>query len=288
MHAHLAYVILNEAHRFAGEELRLLDCGCGEGRFLELATEHLGERLGLEVSPWGFDVHDDLIQFEGFMARTVDRLRSVSPDIPWDERLTLISQTERSWPYKDDFFDVIVSNQVCEHVEDLDQFLGEVSRTLRPGGIAVHVFPLRDYVIEGHTGVPFAHRVQSHDALVRYLRSFGGGKGIARFAPARRDRSLTLDEYAESRADLIYFHTWYRTLPQVALAAKRAGLRMSYRYTPELYGLKLGYLLKRDLSWIYGRKRNAIVERILYAVAKRISSVTMFFEKTSTYDPERI
>jgi len=116
LHAHLAHILLNEAERFDAEPVRLLDCGCGDGRFLELAMTHLAPRLGREVSPWGFDVHDDQIQFEGFMGKTVDRLRSAVPGVPWDERLTLISQTERTWPYKDDSFDVIVSNQVCEHI----------------------------------------------------------------------------------------------------------------------------------------------------------------------------
>jgi len=150
------------------------------------------------------------------------------------------------------------------------------------------VFPLKDYVIEGHTGVPFAHRIASHDALVSYLRSFGGGSGIERFGPRRRNPSLSRDEYAESRADMITFHTWYRRLPEVALAAKRAKLRMSYRYTPELYALKLGYVLGRDFSSMYGRTRNPVLERVLFSIAKRISSVTIFLENTSTYDPERL
>lgn len=38
------------------------------------------------------------------------------------------------WPYKDDFFDCIISNQVVEHLTDLDHFFSESSRVLKPGG----------------------------------------------------------------------------------------------------------------------------------------------------------
>ena len=288
LHAHLADIMLAEADRFGDGPVQLLDCGCGDGRLLELALSHVAPRLEREISPWGFDVDDEQIQFEGFMARTADRLRSVHPDVPWDDRLSLISSSERIWPYADETFDLIVSNQVCEHVEDLDLFFSEVGRTLRTGGISVHVFPLRDYVVEGHTGVPFADWITSHDSLVSYLRAFGGGSGIERLGPRRRNPTLSRDEHAEVRADLIVFHTWYRRLPEVACAAKRAGLRISYRYTPELYALKLGYVLDRDFSSVYRRTRNPIVERLLFSVAKRISSVTIFLEKLSTYDPESL
>ncbi|MGI6443876.1 MAG: class I SAM-dependent methyltransferase [Candidatus Dojkabacteria bacterium] len=39
--------------------------------------------------------------------------------------------------YQDNFFDVIVSNQVIEHLNNTDQYLCEVYRILKPGGYAV-------------------------------------------------------------------------------------------------------------------------------------------------------
>jgi SAM-dependent methyltransferase len=40
-------------------------------------------------------------------------------------------------PYSDASFDVVVSNQVIEHLTDTDSFVHELHRVLRPGGIAV-------------------------------------------------------------------------------------------------------------------------------------------------------
>ena len=40
-------------------------------------------------------------------------------------------------PYEDGEFDVVVSNQVIEHLVDTDVFVSEVRRILRPGGVAI-------------------------------------------------------------------------------------------------------------------------------------------------------
>lgn len=44
-------------------------------------------------------------------------------------------------PFADGSFDVVFSSNVLEHVPDIDAMLGEVSRVLAPGGIALHVLP---------------------------------------------------------------------------------------------------------------------------------------------------
>jgi SAM-dependent methyltransferase len=284
MHAHLGQVLINEAHRL-GNPIRLLDCGCGDGRFLEFASTHLAQRLDVELSPWGFDVHDYKIQTADFFTRAADRLDNACPTIDWENRLTLLGQNE-SWPYEDASFDAIVSNQVGEHLFDIDGFFSEISRTLRPGGISVHIFPLKNYLLEGHTGAPFAHRVLSHDALIAYFRVFGR-LGLARLGPLHRTSTLNLEDYAVSRADYVRFHTCYRTFSELACAAQQARLRISYRYTPELYALKVGYLIGRDAARLYSRSRNSLIERVLFSVLKRVSSVTIFLEKADDYDPER-
>lgn len=40
-------------------------------------------------------------------------------------------------PFEDESFDVVVSNQVIEHLSDTDRFVSELRRVLRPGGLAV-------------------------------------------------------------------------------------------------------------------------------------------------------
>lgn len=40
-------------------------------------------------------------------------------------------------PFEDGAFDLVVSNQVLEHLVDTDLFVSEIRRLLRPGGVAV-------------------------------------------------------------------------------------------------------------------------------------------------------
>jgi SAM-dependent methyltransferase len=44
-------------------------------------------------------------------------------------------------PFPDGSFDWVFSSNVLEHVPELDAFLGEICRVLRPGGRAIHVLP---------------------------------------------------------------------------------------------------------------------------------------------------
>ena len=53
-------------------------------------------------------------------------------------------------PYPADTFDVILSNEVIEHVQDDGQALAEIARVLKPGGRLVLFCPNRWYPVETH------------------------------------------------------------------------------------------------------------------------------------------
>lgn len=44
---------------------------------------------------------------------------------------------ENKWPFNKNYFDVVVSNQVIEHMVSLDNFISEIFRILKPGGYCV-------------------------------------------------------------------------------------------------------------------------------------------------------
>jgi SAM-dependent methyltransferase len=93
----------------------LLDVGCDDGvRTLQLAEATGISRLhGIELVP---------------EAAEQARARGIE-----------VSQAnlDDRWPYDDGTFDVVVSNQVIEHVSDTDRFVAESFRVLRPGGYTV-------------------------------------------------------------------------------------------------------------------------------------------------------
>lgn len=92
-----------------------VDLGCGTGEFTVRLQRSLGCR---EIT--GVDVWD-----EGLSASRKRGIRTVKSNL--DERL----------PFRSESFDVVLSNQVIEHLWFQTAFLEEILRILRPGGYAV-------------------------------------------------------------------------------------------------------------------------------------------------------
>src|SRR5437660_586807 len=126
-HQHLLSVLVTEADRFPnGSVVRILDAGCGDGVLMNYLMRNLRElNLPVVFELYGFDVHDHGVQPEGYLLETVKNLSRQCPDVPWEERISSISESD-PWPYRDRFFDVILSNQVVEHVHNHDAFFSEI------------------------------------------------------------------------------------------------------------------------------------------------------------------
>ena len=105
------------------EKPKLLDIGAGFGRtFLYLQGQ-------------GIDAHFDLLGMDIDPHRKDD----VFADKPW-----LIEQGDAEGPlkYADDSFDVIVCEQLLEHLHQPELLLKEIRRILRPGGLFVCGVPI--------------------------------------------------------------------------------------------------------------------------------------------------
>lgn len=55
--------------------------------------------------------------------------------------IVLLGDLESPFPFKSDVFDLVVINQVIEHIRDLDLFVSEVSRCMRKGGNLIMATP---------------------------------------------------------------------------------------------------------------------------------------------------
>ena len=98
----------------------VLDAGCGDGWYSALM-----QKSGARV--YGADYSGKAISFA----------KIILPEVTFSEGSLL------SLPYEDNFFDVVLSFQVLEHIEptDLAQAISEVDRVLKPGGIFIPSVP---------------------------------------------------------------------------------------------------------------------------------------------------
>ena len=113
--------------RAAGERIRghILENGCGVGMYVEHLSPFGGEVIGLEYD------------FE-----RASEAHANSPEI--------INAAGEALPLPSETFDLILSHEVLEHVQDDRLAVREMVRTLKPGGRIALFVPNRGYPFETH------------------------------------------------------------------------------------------------------------------------------------------
>ncbi len=113
--------------RAAGERIRgrLLENGCGVGMYVEHLSKLGGRVFGLEYD--------------------FDRVREAAAHSPY-----IFNAAGESLPLPSGTFDLILSHEVIEHVQDDRLAVREMLRTLKPGGRLVLFCPNRGYPFETH------------------------------------------------------------------------------------------------------------------------------------------
>lgn len=129
---------------------KILDYGCGNGQLVYNLRD-----LGFDA--YGFDIHETVNyrspedrKFFGFVNNPE---RDTSNMVVQSELLRV--------PFPENFFDVVISFSVLEHIMDLPHTMSEIARVLKSTGISVHQFPGRTTLIEPHMFVPLGTRIQN-------------------------------------------------------------------------------------------------------------------------------
>lgn len=98
----------------------VLDVGCGDGFIAKVILSTRGGKFD-----WGIDLSEKEISFA---KRSGSFKNCKVADV-------------YNLPFKDNYFAVVFSNSVIEHIEKLDKALSEMSRVLKPGGQFVITVP---------------------------------------------------------------------------------------------------------------------------------------------------
>jgi ubiquinone/menaquinone biosynthesis C-methylase UbiE len=97
---------------------KILELGCGEG----LLSERI--RQGFDADMYGIDISPSGI--------TLAKNRGIHAQI---------ADLNEDLPYKDSSFDMVISDQVLEHIFRTDHLLDEIYRVLKTGGIVITITP---------------------------------------------------------------------------------------------------------------------------------------------------
>lgn len=129
---------------------KVLDFGCGAGGMVYAFRDRGYDAYGFDIYPY-VDLREE-----------ADRcLFRVPPTNSGDPSDTRFDPATFRIDFADRSFDLIFSTSTLEHVTDIAPVMAEISRLLKPDGIAIHVYPDPSVFIEPHVFVPLASRFQA-------------------------------------------------------------------------------------------------------------------------------
>ena len=194
--------------RAAGWRLggRVLDNGCGIGMYVERLAAWGGEVTGLEFDP--------------------ERARLAAARSP-----RVLNAAGERLPFSSGTFDLVLSHEVLEHVQDDRTAMLEMVRVLKAGGRAVIFAPNRGYPFETH-GIYWAGKYRF------------GNKPFVNYLPRRWRNQLAPHVRAYSTEDLegLFMALPVRTVEQTILFGAYDNLIARFGH--------LGKVLRAVLQWL--------------------------------------
>lgn len=152
-----AFAILQTIKHFVPmplSETTWLDIGCGNGEIAATIAGHVKSIVAIDPEPWH--------QWEMLLNDY--------------KNLEFIKESVENLSLENDRFEIVVCNQVYEHVSDPHLLIKEIYRVLKPTGYCYFAGPNLLYPIEPHVFWPFVHWLPRSFAV--YLMRVCGSKGV--------------------------------------------------------------------------------------------------------------
>jgi SAM-dependent methyltransferase len=192
---------------------RVLDVGCGIGTYVRRLEQSFERAYGVDVS--------------------LRRLSSAGPDLA-----DLLAAAGEHLPFADGSFDMVLLNEVIEHVGNDRETLAECLRVTRPGGHIVIYAPNRLYAFETH-GIYLGRRyVFGNIPLVNYLPTSLRNRLVPH---ARAYRSSELRRLLDGLPATVVVHTYvYPGFDNIAARSRTAArLLRGFLYRAERSPLRV-------------------------------------------------
>lgn len=187
------------------KDINILDWGCGRGKTVFLLRKMGFNAFGIEI-----DKNTMLNGYSLFQSHNM---------VP-NNILLLIDQLEK---FNNNFFHIIFSEQVVEHLKNIEFFIEEHNRLLKKGGFGLHIYPGSKSFIEPHLRLPIVHWIPKNKLrkfLIGFFRIFIDRPDIAKW-PGLENKSFW--EKCEVFYQYLLEKTYYRDVSFIKKLFKEKG-----------------------------------------------------------------
>ncbi len=121
-------------------DIKILDWGCGKGDLVKFLNDHGYDCYGLEI--------DSNKKIKNQINLNINQNLNNKISYITDDNFT---------KFQSDYFDMVITNQVIEHMSNKNRFIDELNRILKKGGVSYNILPAKYRVVEVHLNMPFVH-----------------------------------------------------------------------------------------------------------------------------------
>tara|TARA_X000000950_G_C13760338_1_gene596535 strand:- start:210 stop:1097 length:888 start_codon:yes stop_codon:yes gene_type:complete len=271
---------IREKRNLSGH-MRILEVGCGSGTFLLYMIDMLSKTFPkITFDFHAFDLQESELIFndeelkEPHLSRLHLVLKRKYKNGNWERKIKIIKPSD-DWHEQLEFFDLIVSNQVLEHVMDKPTFFNKLSKNLKLSGNSFHIFPALDVFWEWHIHVPFAHWFKSEKMLRKYITLYRYFTSPVKFF---KNHKLMMNSINHD-AKYIFDKTHYCSTKQFIKYCHDLNLSVNLKYTYPYYFLKACQWLKIDINKFNFYSCNRFLHYLTFFITKHISSITVHISK---------
>ena len=171
-------------------ESTILDFGCGNGQLLSvLKNQKIGRNL------FGVDIFDDE-EYKTIKSNLKDiTIKNIKPYEKIDFKIK---------------FDIIIANQVFEHIEDIEKVCSQLSSILKPNGVLIAGFPTKEIILEPHLKLLFLHLLPKNSFLLELYLKCASFLNIGSFKKYRYSNKSEKLAYLKKKISFVKEELFYR------------------------------------------------------------------------------
>ena len=215
-------------------EQTILDFGCGVGKLVKILNEAGLTTLGIDIN------------------HTNNSDKYLNNSLIQEKKIQIISPNSRL-PFGDQYFDFIISNMVFEHVFNIELAMSEIYRVLKNDGVVYLRFPSYEVMREGHTGIPFTHKIKNKKILKIYMNiAFFLGLGVNRKKHGTREEWINhMVDYLENKTIYRKYNDLLKIFTDFHITQKEVSFLEYYFRNSKFFKFLLSTPIRHLLIYIY-------------------------------------